>query len=135
MKNVRRKGYLAEREVTHILNQNGIEAYRVPLSGSGVGFKGDVKIILNGLTYTAEVKIRESGFKTIYELLDKYTAIKCDGVVITKLSTFLDCGKEVKPEHCNFSTTSILSWLTGKDLVFFRSNRKEWLVGWLDIQL
>ena len=61
----RDKGQRLEREIVHRLQEAGIPAERVPLSGAAGGsYTGD---ILVADTYTAEVKARASGegFATI----------------------------------------------------------------------
>jgi len=55
----KRKGNRIEREIVNLLNEAGIHAERVPLSGQvGGSFAGD--IIIEGM-YRAEVKARASG--------------------------------------------------------------------------
>lgn len=127
MVNVRMKGYLAEREVSQILEKRGIDAYRVPLSGASDHFKGDVIIHLNDQEFVAEVKIRANAFKEIYELLEEFEAISCEKITVTTLSRFLE-RKELKIHPSKFSITQIERWLDNKDLLFFRANRREWLV-------
>lgn len=63
MINARRKGYRIEYELVKRLNNKGIRAYRVPLSGGSV-IKGD--IIINDKE-VGQVKCRGRGFKFIYE--------------------------------------------------------------------
>lgn len=57
----RRKGDRREREIVALHQAAGIQARRVPLSGSVNGYPGDVVIELPGRTLTAEVKARGSG--------------------------------------------------------------------------
>jgi len=60
----RDKGARFERQIVNALNDNGIEAKRVPLSGATSFQKGDV--VIDG-RIVCELKHRESGFKKIYE--------------------------------------------------------------------
>lgn len=85
-KGVREKGKRGERELVRILREEGIEARRVPLSGSVEGYEGDVVLQLGDRQLVGEVKLRKDGFKSLYR------------------------------------------WLKGKDLLFIRSDRHEWLV-------
>ena len=66
----RQKGARAERECVALLRGVGLNAYRIPLSGSCAGFKSDVEIRLPTRTLKVESKIRAGGFSTIYRWLD-----------------------------------------------------------------
>ncbi len=56
----RRKGDRVEREVLARLREGGLEARRVPLSGSAPGWEGDLVVRLPGLgEVRAEVKARK----------------------------------------------------------------------------
>ncbi len=81
----RRKGYRGEHQLVKKLKKAGINAVRVPLSGASEGFKGDVIVEINGEKFTAEVKLRKTGFKQLY------------------------------------------TWLSGKDILFVKADRKEYL--------
>jgi hypothetical protein len=59
-KGPRRKGDRVEREVLAILKEAGLEARRVPLSGSAPGYPGDLEVELPGLgRVLVEVKARK----------------------------------------------------------------------------
>ena len=67
-KKSKRKGYRGEAEIVRLLRQHGVDAKRVPLSGSAKHFQpGDV--VIEGYL-TAEVKRRKNGFKQLYEWLE-----------------------------------------------------------------
>jgi hypothetical protein len=56
----RRKGGRVEREVLALLREAGLEARRVPLSGSAPGYPGDLEVELPGLgRVVVEVKARK----------------------------------------------------------------------------
>jgi hypothetical protein len=56
----RRKGDRVEREVLALLKEAGLEAKRVPLSGSAPGYPGDLEVELPGLgRVLVEVKARK----------------------------------------------------------------------------
>lgn len=58
-KRPKRKGTRAEREVLKLLQEAGLEAKRVPLSGSAPGYPGDLVAHLPGLgEVVVEVKAR-----------------------------------------------------------------------------
>ncbi len=64
----KRKGNRVEREVGNLHKALGVEASRVPLSGSAGGaFSGDVRVVIDGHELTGEVKARRggAGFKTL----------------------------------------------------------------------
>lgn len=64
-KKSRDKGYRGEHELVNLLRKAGIEAVRVPLSGSTDFAKGDVLTCGK----VCEVKLRRHGFKEIYKWL------------------------------------------------------------------
>ncbi|MFX3625656.1 MAG: hypothetical protein ACE3JP_16865 [Ectobacillus sp.] len=85
----KRKGYRGEAEFAKLT-----EGIRVPLSGSAKEFKHDV-ILPNG--WSVEVKRQKTGFKTIYDWLEKNNpdliACRADQkpwIVIMKLDKFLE---------------------------------------------
>lgn len=85
-KSQKQKGYRGEYNLVKILNEYGIDAKRVPLSGQTEFAKGDVIIKGKTKTFTCEVKVRANGFKQIYD------------------------------------------WLEGKDILFIKSDYKNYLV-------
>ncbi len=59
-KGPKRKGSRVEREVLALLKEAGLEARRVPLSGSAPGYPGDLEVVLPGLgRVLVEVKARK----------------------------------------------------------------------------
>ena len=76
----RDKGSRFEREIVNELRSAGLDAYRVPLSGAAIGYKGDVHIRLGDRNLSLEAKSRASGFKFIYEEIQGHDllAIKTD---------------------------------------------------------
>jgi len=66
----RKKGDRAERAIVHFLQDRGLAAERVPLSGSAGGsYCGDVTVPVIGRDLTAEVKVRARGFAQLYDWL------------------------------------------------------------------
>lgn len=70
--------------------EQGIEALRIPLSGSMTGFKNDV--VIKGLE--GECKVRGHGFKQLYEWLGiaDFLAVKADNkewMIVLPLKTWL----------------------------------------------
>jgi len=91
------KGSNAERALTKILNDAGIPARRVPLSGAMAGYKGDVIIPRwpNDLKRKIEVKRRAHGFRLIYDAIeDNYAvAVRADRsgwLISLRLSDFIE---------------------------------------------
>lgn len=71
-KSAKRKGYSGEREVVQLLEKFGIEAERVPLSGSLKGkLSGDVDCTIKGESKKIEVKRRKDGFKELYKFIEQ----------------------------------------------------------------
>ena len=67
----RDKGNRTERALVRFLQDRGFAAERVPLSGSAGGrFAGDITIPVLGVDRVAEVKVRGTGFRQLYEWLD-----------------------------------------------------------------
>lgn len=71
-KKAKRKGYQGENEVVKLLQKNGIEAERVPLSGAlkSKKYSCDVVVNING-EKRIEVKRRKSGLTSIYNWLSE----------------------------------------------------------------
>lgn len=63
--------------MVYVLQEAGIAAMRVPLSGAMPGYKGDVSAFLFGDDRILEVKTRAKGFDRYYEWLGSN-----DGLVI-----------------------------------------------------
>lgn len=76
----REKGLRFERSLVDLLRAAGLDAFRVPLSGSMRGYKSDVVIRLPGGELTIEAKSRASGFTFIYQAIEQadMLAIKVD---------------------------------------------------------
>ncbi len=87
----RRKGSRVEREIVNFFKEKGLQARRIPLSGSS-WIKGD---ILLHEKYKCEVKARKDGFKQIYEWLEgnDFLFIKANRkkvLVIMEIEKFID---------------------------------------------
>lgn len=76
----KQKGDRLEREIVELLRANGLDAYRIPLSGAQRGFKGDIEVRLRDSKLTLEAKSRANGFQLIYKALgsNDLLAIKQD---------------------------------------------------------
>jgi len=67
----RQKGNRTERAVVALLQQHGLAAERVPLSGAARGrFGGDVSAPALGRDLRGEVKCRGGGFRRLYDWLE-----------------------------------------------------------------
>ena len=71
-KAARQKGDRLERLVVGIFSESGIEAKRMPLSGSVEGFAGDVRLRVNGSELTGECKSRAASFGNLYRWIKGY---------------------------------------------------------------
>jgi hypothetical protein len=77
----RQKGNRTERAIVRLLQERGLAADRVPLSGAVRGrFGGDVSVPLLGIDRRVEVKCRCDGFRELYKWLASadLLIIKCD---------------------------------------------------------
>ena len=67
----RDKGNRTERAIVRLLQERGLAAERVPLSGAVRGrFGGDVSVPVLGKDLRCEVKCRGGGFRRLYDWLD-----------------------------------------------------------------
>lgn len=67
----RDKGSRIERAIVNAMQDNGLAAERVPLSGAAHGrFGGDISFPLIGRDMRVEVKGRAAGFKQLYRWLN-----------------------------------------------------------------
>jgi Holliday junction resolvase len=66
----REKGNRTERAIVRLLQERGLAAERVPLSGAARGrFGGDVSVPVLGIDRRVEVKCRGKGFRELYKWL------------------------------------------------------------------
>ena len=66
----RDKGNRTERAIVRLLQERGLAAERVPLSGAARGrFGGDVSVPVLGVDRRVEVKCRGGGFRELYKWL------------------------------------------------------------------
>lgn len=70
----RQKGDRAERAIVKLLQVAGLDAKRVPLSGSVAGYPGDVCVKLGNREWCLEIKSRKD-FATLYKWLDDRDAL------------------------------------------------------------
>lgn len=96
----RRKGDAYERECRDQLAELGVETLKVPSSGSGADFKGDLHLKMpHGRTWVAECKIRRT--LTLYNWLGTNDAVLCRSnatpgqdkpptLVVCTLETFME---------------------------------------------
>ncbi len=87
------KGARVERYFVNKLNDAGIAAKRVPLSGAMRDYKDDLTLPWLGLTQRGEVKARADGFKEIYKWLDPVRVLflkanRKDGLAVMRLYHF-----------------------------------------------
>jgi hypothetical protein len=66
----KQKGDRCERQIVDLLRSHGLNAYRVPLSGSCTGFKDDIEIRTPDRTWRIESKARANGFTSLYRWLN-----------------------------------------------------------------
>jgi hypothetical protein len=67
----RDKGNRCERAIVRLLQEHGLAAERVPLSGSARGrFGGDISVAALGRDLLGEAKARGSGFNRLYDWLE-----------------------------------------------------------------
>jgi hypothetical protein len=69
-----------QRLIVGIFESAGLDAKRIPLSGSVSGFEGDVRLTLNGAELTGECKSRGASFNRLYQWLagNDFLAIRKD---------------------------------------------------------
>jgi Holliday junction resolvase len=88
------KGDRLERAVVNLLKAHGLEAHRVPLSGSVAGYPGDVVVKLADREWILECKSRKE-FKTLYGWLEQRDALILKGdrrepLVVMRLQDLLN---------------------------------------------
>lgn len=105
----RDKGARTEREVVRVLQDAGLAAERVPLSGaSGGSYCGDVSVPILGVDKRIEVKCRAGGFVKIYDWLQGNYALVLrrdrDVPLITlRLSDFAELAIEADKQNRRLS--------------------------------
>ena len=89
----RDKGLRLERLAADILRSYGLDAKRVPLSGSMNGFKGDIELQLIAGMLIGEAKSRANGLIKLYQWLGENDLLivkqdRCDPLVVMDLRRF-----------------------------------------------
>ena len=90
----RQKGDRFEREVVALLQEHGLAAERIPLSGSAGGsFTGDVTVPVLGIDRKFEAKIRRSGFRQIRDWITGNYAVvfredRAEALITLRLADF-----------------------------------------------
>jgi len=136
------KGSSYEREFVHRVQDMGLPAHRVPLSGSMAGFPDDVVV---ADTWRIECKYRRTGtgFKKLYDWIaghDHLTVETPDGLVhVSTLQTWcrrriddidssesLSVRQTQKKSRSTFAT--LREWIGDADYLAVRMPRSPWLV-------
>lgn len=96
----KRKGAGYEREVVAFLQEQGIAAEKIPLSGAvkGGSFEGDIDCPVRGIDKKLECKRRRGGFKTLYGWLDTNYGLvirddNCPSLIVLRLSDFAELAR------------------------------------------
>ncbi len=90
----REKGARTEREAVAILQDAGIAAVKIPLSGAcGGRFAGDITAPVLGVDRLLEVKCRAAGFTEIYRWIGLHYAVvirrdRAEPLVVVRLKDF-----------------------------------------------
>lgn len=90
----KQKGDRLERAVVTLLKAHGVDAKRVPLSGSAAGYPGDVSVRLGDRELCLECKSR-ADFKTLYGWLEGRDALilkadRRDALLVVRLKDALE---------------------------------------------
>lgn len=98
------KGARGERHFVNFLNEQGIAAKRVPLSGAMKNFPNDITIDAMGGTFQVEVKLRADGFKEIYKWIKPADVLfikanRQEGLAVLRLSDFAELLKTADTAH------------------------------------
>lgn len=106
----RRKGMRNEYLLRDYFRSLGWKSDRVPSSGAAQGFKGDVTLSKDGKTLTAELKVRQNEFRSIYALYQFYTSGGPLRLLLTKSNgTTLESTKTALVTN-NFDYTSVINY-------------------------
>jgi len=96
----RRKGNAFEREVVALLQEAGIAAERVPLSGAVKGgrYESDIECPVRGVDRKLECKRWKGGFKSINKFLTgNYGLVirddHCEALIVVRLKDFAELAR------------------------------------------
>lgn len=92
------KGYRGENNLRHLLQDAGIECQRIPLSGASA-ITPSCDLLIGEAQAEAEVKVRATGFATLYKWLfgNKYLFVKADRqdyLCVMRLKDFIEICKQ-----------------------------------------
>ena len=147
----RDKGYRSEYNLVKILEKQGYNAVRVPLSGATTFAKGDIAVYLGmreikvkGFTvYTKdplilEVKSRKKDFKRIYEAalipgtIDKYSLLTSEFYITGSLKSMLtllpiETDNILENDIVRKSILEKKKWLQGADILVLKRNNDPYI--------
>ena len=94
----KRKGSYFEREVVAQLQEQGLAALKIPLSGAVSGFEGDITCPVRGLDRKLECKRRARAFGTLYGFLGSNYAVvvrdnRTEPLVLMRLTDWAELAK------------------------------------------
>jgi hypothetical protein len=104
----RDKGNRTERAIVRLLQDHGLAAERVPLSGAARGrFGGDISVPALGRDLRGEAKCRGNGFNRLYDWLggNDFLVIRADRKPLLIVATLELAAQVVRmAEHANGNT-------------------------------
>lgn len=100
------KGYRGEANFVNLMQDHGIGAERMPLSGAlGGKWAGDVKVWTTFHEWLFEGKVRANGFKKIYDWIEPANIdalfLKADRkpyLIVMKVEKFIELINEAEPQ-------------------------------------
>lgn len=97
----RRKGGRVEREIVNALQEEGVAAEKMPLSGAlGGKYAGDISVPVQGEDWRGEIKARKdgAGFATLHDWLydNRILFLKRNGMRVLVVLSFDDFAKLAK---------------------------------------
>ena len=122
-RSAKRKGSRVEREIVKLLNDDGIDAHKQPLSGALDGWKGDIKIVL----YDPKCPVCEgTGNET--SIIEQGSSRRLLGYAQECSACPQKLIAEVKARANGQGFSTLEKWLGANDLLFLKRDRTEPMV-------
>lgn len=131
----RSKGRRSEYGLRDHIRALGYAVDRVPLSGASQGFKGDLRVVKDGITTFVEAKSRANSFKTLYDNISRFTqALYINGQAVRVGEDFNSMLIEPKGhftvvplDRYTKRIVNLKKLLGGCDILAVKDDRQPWI--------
>jgi len=134
-KRAKANGSRYEREFVALMDDNGLPAHRVPLSGAMEGYKDDV-VVCDEIRVECKFRRDGAGFSRLHDWMPepgKVLRLAASGLIVWRLADWAAHvrGELEAPPSVERDVTAqktLLAWMGEADVLALRRRRHPWLV-------